>query len=235
MSFRGFLNTFLKRFGYKMSKLSPEPDTSRGFTLYTYLTKEGTFDYEKYRQIQTEGNKRKIDRVWAREENIDFLARYITERIGTPKFGICHGTRRGLEQAWFAARLNCKVIGTEISDTAEQFPNTIQWDFHEIKPEWMGAVDFIYSNAFDHSYDPEKYLNAWMTCVRPGGVCVIEHSSGHGPSGTSSLDPFGADIVQMPYLITIWGRGAYGVREIIPTPVRREKFAYSCFIVIHKF
>lgn len=113
---------------------------------------------------------KKIDRVWVQEENIDFLSRYIAERIGTPQFGICHGTRRGLEQSWFGARLKCKVIGTEISDTAAQFPNTIQWDFHEVKQEWVGAVDFIYSNSFDHSYDPEKCINAWMSCVKPGAL-----------------------------------------------------------------
>ncbi|WDT79188.1 MAG: hypothetical protein MPW14_18850 [Candidatus Manganitrophus sp.] len=173
MSVRRVLNGFLRPFGYKVAKFTPEadmePEIHHGFTLYNYRTEDGKFDYEKYRQIQTEGNKKKIDRVWVQEENIDFLSRYIAERIGTPQFGICHGTRRGLEQSWFGARLKCKVIGTEISDTAAQFPNTIQWDFHEVKQEWVGAVDFIYSNSFDHSYDPEKCINAWMSCVKPGG------------------------------------------------------------------
>jgi hypothetical protein len=47
-------------------------------------------------------------------------------------------------------------MGTEISDTAGQFPYTIQWDFHKTKAEWIDATDFIYSNCFDHSYDPQK-------------------------------------------------------------------------------
>jgi hypothetical protein len=234
MKFKQIINSILGKAGYQICKLSPEPDISRGFTLYTYLRKDGTFDYEKYRQIQIEGNKLKIDTVWAREENIDFLSRYILEHIGTPKFGICHGTRRGLEQMWFGERLNCKVIGTEISDTAEQFPNTIQWDFHEIKAEWLGAVDFIYSNSFDHSYDPEKCLNAWMTCIRPGGFCIIEHASAYGASPASPLDPLDADIVQMPYLITIWGKGAYYVREILSSPIKSEELKSWSFIVISK-
>ncbi len=235
MKFKQFVNSILGKAGYQICRLSPDPDRSRGFTLYRYLTKDGAFDYGKYRQIQIEGNKRKIDTIWAREENIDFLSRYILEHIGTPKLGICHGTRRGLEQMWFSERLNCKVIGTEISDTAEQFPNTIQWDFHEIKAEWVGAVDFIYSNSFDHSYDPEKCLNAWMTCIRLGGLCIIEHSSPHGSSPASLLDPFDADIVQMPYLITIWGKGAYYVREILPSPAKSEELESWSFIVVSKF
>ena len=99
------------------------------------------------------------------------------------------------------------MIGTEISDTATQFPKTIQWDFHETKPEWLEATDFIYSNSFDHSYDPEKRLDAWMSCVRTGGLCILEHSDQDGPLGAREFDPFEADIAVMPYLITAWGKG----------------------------
>jgi hypothetical protein len=227
--------TCLGRFGYQISKVPTGYDDSRGYTLYRYVTKDGTFDYESYRQVQVDGNRKKLDDVWVREENIEFLAQYIRNRVGTPRFGLCHGTRRGLEQAWFSKRLTCQVLGTDIADTAEQFPNTIQWDFHNVKQEWLGAADFIYSNAFDHSYDPEKCLNAWMSCVRPGGLCILEHSSAHGPSGTSLLDPFGADLLQMPYLIATWGKGTYCVREILPAPVKHDTLHYLSFLVIQKF
>ena len=197
---------------------------------------DGSFDYERYRQIQTEGNKRKILNVWASEENVAFVSAYIKELLGTPNFGICHGTRRGEEQRWFRKYLGCEVVGTEISDTAQQFADTIQWDFHKTKPEWIDATDFIYSNSFDHSYDPEKCLDAWMSCLRSGGICILEHSSSHGPSGVSKVDPFGADIVRMPYLITIWGKGKYGVRELIEAPTKHKRgLRYQCLIVILKF
>lgn len=203
--------------------------------LYKYLKKDGSFDYEKYRQIQTEGNIWKIENVRVLEENIAFLSDYIENKIGTPRFGICHGTRRGKEQEWFRKYLGCEVIGTEISYSAEQFPYTIHWDFHETKPEWIEAVDFIYSNSFDHSYDPEMCLDAWMSCIRTGGLCIIEHSSLHGPSGASELDPFGADITLMPYLITTWGKGKYGVRELLEAPKLHENLRYLYFVVIQKF
>ena len=125
---------------------------SRSVILYKYLNGDGSFDYERYRRVQIEGNHRKLGNIWVAEENIAYLADYL--RPKNPRFGICHGTRRGKEQEWFRKYLQCEVIGTEISDTALQFPDTIQWDFHEVKPEWIGAVDFIYSNSFDHSYDP---------------------------------------------------------------------------------
>ena len=205
------------------------------FTLYGYLKKDGTFDYERYRRVQEEGNKRKLDKVWVIEKNIEFLAHYLKKRLGSVPFGICHGTRRGLEQEWFRKYLGADVIGTEISETATQFPHTIQWDFHKVKAEWINKVDFIYSNSFDHSYDPRKCLKAWMSCIRPGGYCIIEHSDGHHASGANQLDPFGAHLVQMPYLIALWGGGRFGVREILFAPVKKKELQYTAFIVIQNF
>jgi hypothetical protein len=224
-----------KLFGIQFINSRTNMMASRGYILYEFLRPDGSFDYENYLQIQQEGNKSKIENVWVIEENIAFLSNFIKNHISSPKFGICHGTRRGKEQEWFRKYLGCEVIGTEISETAESFPNTIQWDFHETKPEWIEAVDFIYSNSFDHSYDPEKCLNAWMSCIRKGGVCIIEHSSSHGPAGATKLDPFGAGIIQMPYLITIWGKGKYGVRQLLQAPKQADKIEYMYFIVIQKF
>ena len=211
----------------------PGKHETSGFVLHQYLREDGSFDYERYRRAQTEGNRIKLEYVWAREENISFLSDYILRVIGQPRFGICHGTRRGKEQEWFRKYLGCEVIGTEISDTAEQFPHTIRWDFHETKPEWIDSADFIYSNSLDHSYDPEKCLNAWMSCVRPGGLCLIEHSSGH--EGASELDPFGAGLALMPYLILKWGKGRYGVRELVEAPSKGIYVDYLYFIVVQRF
>ena len=210
-------------------------ETDRSFALIQFTRPDGGFDYDRYKAAQVEANKRKIENVWVREPNIAYLADYIKSHLGQPKFGLCHGTRRGNEQAWFRKHLGCEVIGTEISDTATDFPNTIQWDFHDVKPEWVNAVDFIYSNSFDHSYDPEACLNAWMSCIRPGGLCILEHTPRHGPKRVKESDPFGAELVVMPYLIVTWGKGRYAVREILDGPERLEKLSYLNFIVISRF
>lgn len=224
------INKFLKS-GSKKNR-ARAIDATNGRQLYQYLKEDGSFDYDHYKQVQTAGNKRKIDRVWVREENIAFLSNYIRSKIAQPNFGICHGTRRGKEQEWFRAHLNCEVIGTEISDTATQFPHTIQWDFHDTKPEWIGAVDFIYSNSFDHSHDPEKCLNAWMNCLQANGVCILEHTSDH--ERATELDPFGAPISIMPYLVLKWGAGKFSVREIFDAPSKPEGQGYLRYIVIQK-
>lgn len=225
------INALISNFGYEIKKTSPVV-MRNGFELYQYRKSDGSFDYEKYRQTQVAGNKRKIDNVWVLEENIEFLANYLNNTIGDIEFGLCHGTRRGKEQEWFRKHLNCNVIGTEISDTAEQFPNTIQWDFHEVKPEWIDAVDFIYSNSFDHSYDPQNCLKAWMTCVKKGGVCILEHTSGH--EHATELDPFGADISFMPYLVLTWGEGEFCVREILNAPTKPESLKYIQYLIIER-
>jgi hypothetical protein len=219
------------KLGYEIVRKSPVTRRA-GFELYRYTKPDGSFDYERYKQVQTAGNKEKIGIVWAKEENIAFLSDYISRHLGKVEFGLCHGTRRGQEQAWFKQYLKCDVLGTEISDTAEQFPDTIQWDFHEVKPEWIGACDFIYSNSFDHSYDPEKCLNAWMSCVKKGGLCILEQSD--VDEFATELDPFGANITLLPYLILTWGKGEFCVREILEAPKKFDVLAYVRFLVIQK-
>lgn len=229
------VKTALRRIGYDIRSYPKNAEGSPGFVLFRYLNRDGSFDYEKYRTIQVEGNKSKINNVWVIEENIAFLSHFIESIIQSPQFGICHGTRRGKEQEWFRKHLGCEVIGTEISDNAETFPHTIQWDFHEVRPEWIESVDFIYSNSFDHSYDPEKCLNAWMSCLRSGGLCIIEHGSFHEPRAANELDPFGADIILMPYLITTWGKGKYGVRQLLTAPAKIDDISNLHFFVIQRF
>lgn len=224
------LKKLLKQLGYEIKKKDFQVQENTFYQLYAYTRKDGSFDYNAYKQIQTAGNKRKVEAVWVMEENIAYISQYIKESLGQPQFGICHGTRSGKEQAWFRHYLGCDVLGTEISDTAETFENTIQWDFHETKPEWLGKADFIYSNSFDHSYDPEKCLNAWMSCLKPGGICIIEHCSSNDHA--RALDPFGAHISHMPYLILNWAKGNFWVRQIIDTPEKREYLDYSCFIIV---
>jgi hypothetical protein len=181
------------------------------------LNKEGQFDYEKYRFVQEEGNKRKISSWWTQKENIYFVADLVSHRLSELSFGICQGTRRGLEQQWFIERLGINVVGTEISETAMQFPNTIQWDFHEVKSDWVGKADFIYSNSYDHAYDPAKCFNAWMAMLRGGGLCVLEYTSMNSSEGVSELDPFGIDRDDLVDFLNSLGSGRFVVSDVITT------------------
>ncbi len=229
------IKKLLKLLGYELNRISNIKTIHYGFNLYEYIDRDGNFDYEAYRIIQEEGNKRKLNRIWVIEDNIAYISNYIKSHIKNPRFGLCHGTRTGKEQEWFRKYIGCEVIGTEISSTAVNYPNTIQWDYHEVKPEWIDSVDFIYSNAFDHSYNPEKCLNAWMSCIKKGHICIIEHSSLHESKRSTKLDPFGAEITILPYLICLWGNGKYGLRQILDAPVKNNKVDRQCFFIIQRY
>jgi hypothetical protein len=136
--------------------------------------------YQEYKDNQIRGNRNKIKNSFVDPVSIDMICNYIF-KLQTPKFILCHGTRQGLEQQYFKqsfAKLNVdiNVLGTEISPTAINFPNTIEWDFHNVKDEWVSNVDIVYSNSIDHSYKPYDCLKAWMSCLNKDGLCILEYS-----------------------------------------------------------
>ena len=143
------------------------------------------FDYEKYVDYQTRQNKRKLENLGPDlSHKEDFLIEFVTKNT-TPKFGICHGVRRGTENNSLSKGLGVPVIGTEISDTATQFENVIQWDFHDAKEEWLDSASVVYTNSLDHAFDPIYALGNWMRCVHKKG-CVYIRAFGPDCSPTSS-------------------------------------------------
>lgn len=158
-------------------------------------------DYNHYVSAQIEANKAKLAGVWAVKKEIIKISDYVKAYVPDCSFGICHGVRNGWEVKQFKALLNTDVIGTEISETANQFEDVIQWDFHKIKDEWIDNVDFIYSNSWDHSYDPPYCLDQWMKCIKPSGRCFIEWSIFHGEESVDETDCFGASIEEYKKII----------------------------------
>ena len=190
--------------------------------------------YRTYREIQQAGNIEKLDAVFASQENIAYLARFAEQRLGQVGFVLCHGTRNGAEQRWFKEALSGspKVIGTEISDTATQFPDTVQWDFHELNPEWEGKADVIYSNSWDHSIDPDRMFTSWMKSLSPRSVMMIEHTIFHLGTHADALDPFGATRDGIIALLNRIGGGTFEVSEVLTElPVADHD---RCIIVVRR-
>lgn len=179
---------------------------------------------DEYVSVQGEWNRRKIDLVWATEEALSIVARSVSESIPDAKFGVCHGSRNGWEQKRLKALLGITVVGTDISDTAALFPDTIRWDFHDPNPDWTGRVDFVYSNSLDHSYDPDLALRVWMESLSPRGLCFIDWSDGHGESHVNPLDCFGASSREMVDIL-----GKHGVVESMP--VEDNHLGHVIFVV----
>jgi hypothetical protein len=197
-----------------------------GMTLFEYP------DYETYRAVQTAGNKAKLKRQFVKESHIQTLAAAIDASIGPVGFGLCHGTRRGLEQAWFTSHLqgNPHVLGTEISDTATGFPNTVQWDFHDRNPDWAGKADFVYSNSWDHAFDPARAFGAWIESLRPGGMMLLDHTREQSPESANALDPFG---ITFEKLVAMLERDFGGVARLLPViDTRKTNPEYRARVVV---
>ena len=176
-------------------KPAPVPD----FYLHEYGS------YEEYKSVQIFHNKRKISSVWADEKTLNLVADRVRNEFNTGEIaGLFHGARNGFEQKHLCERLGCQVIGTDISDTATDFPNSVEWDFHDENPEWIGKFQFLYTNSLDQSWEPREALKVWLDQLEPGGLLFIEHTDSHGPGGASEMDPFGVRPTFMPYVLSDW-------------------------------
>lgn len=209
MGLVGMLNKAAKPFGLKVARNKPETPG-----LY-YQHDYGNGGYEAYRSAQVAANKRKLDKVWADGRTLETIADYIEAAGMTGREGLCHGARNGWEVQWLKQRLGAPVIGTDISETANDMPDMVQHDFHETRADWLSRFAWIYTNSLDQAFDPRKALKAWADQLTDDGLIFIEHTIYHGPRGAGEMDPFGADPMIMPYLIFEWGRGHYELADIL--------------------
>lgn len=148
--------------------------------------------YENYRSEQIRGNYKKLDWKFRRPQHIDTIKTIVPEA----KNILCHGTRGGGEQQTFIKHYpQAYVIGSEISDTATQFPNTVEHDFNIQRDEWIGKFDIIFSNAFDHSYDPDVTIEVWKEQLVPTGVMFL-HWSSYQNKVSTSMDPVSGTVDQ---------------------------------------
>ena len=194
---KDLINKTLIKFGYRISKINT---TDRLFKIYKYK------NYDEYKDTQIFFNKQKINKVWADENTLKIVSNFLKENIKSEKIkGLCHGSRNGFEQKCFINEIpNAEVIGTDISETANDYDNSIVHDFHDEKKDWIENFDFVYSNSLDQSYDPEKALNTWINQVKKDRYVIIEHSDQHGVISSGKMDPFGVEANFFPYLLTEW-------------------------------
>lgn len=186
-------------------------------------------NYEEYVENQIKTNEKKLSRVWASDFSMKLIMKYIQKNIPNATMGLCHGVRNGWEVKRLRKLLGIEVIGTDISPTATRFENVIQWDFHDVKPEWINSIDFIYSNSFDHSYKPSECLDQWMSCIKKTGRCFIEWSINHSHGG-SPVDCFGATLEEYKKLIG----EKYLIDTVLLSDHKNEKMKGHIIAIKHK-
>ena len=223
---KNLINRTLIKFGYRISKINT---TDKLFNIYKYK------NYDEYKNTQIYFNKQKINKVWADENTLKIVSNFLKESIKSEKIkGLCHGSRNGFEQKCFIKEIpNAEVIGTDISDTANNYENSIVHDFHNEKKEWIENFDFVYSNSLDQSYDPEKALNTWLNQVKKDRYIIIEHSDQHGVVSSGKMDPFGVEASFFPYLLTEWFGHKISLK-IIKSIKKNKNDAPVYFFIIKK-
>lgn len=224
--FKNILNKFLNFFGYRISKINISDDLVK---IHKYK------DYDEYKVTQIFYNKKKLKHIWADETTLKILSNFILKNIKVDKIkGLCHGSRNGFEQEFFKNNIpNSEVIGTDISETAKEFKNSIVWDFHKKKNEWINNFDFIYSNSLDQSYDPKLALTTWLEQINQNGYIIIEHTDQHGVRASGKMDPFGVEANFFPYLLSDWFGHLISVK-ILKSVKKNKSLLPVWFFIIKK-
>ena len=142
-------------------------------------------NYEEYKQAQTKANIEKIVNVWINESTVKKIKSFVPKC----KNILCHGVRNAKEIVFFQKHYQANVVGTEISTTASQFKNVVEWDFHNVKEDWIGKFDIVYSNSWDHSYDPKKSLLTWKDQLKNDGHMFIEFGMNEKDNKSTITDP----------------------------------------------
>ena len=151
-----------------------------------------------------------------------------------PERGMCHGVRCGAEVKWFFDYMKCPVYGTEIGKSDHNY--IYKWDFNYSLPVWLGKFDFIYSNSFDHAYDPAATLEVWAEQLRPGGLLILEWSKKHEHTGAVSkknnaMDPVSITFDELIKSVPTWVHGAR-VRDVLDMPVVRKGWQKAIIIEV---
>lgn len=181
------------------------------------------YDFDAYVEAQIAANRRKQNVVWVSRHNIAFIAEYLSNM--NPSVIVCHGTRNGREQTYFAQHFpNAHIVGTEISPEGEKYPMTVCHDFHE--PLGLKS-DLTYTNSFDHVFDPERALSTWMSETE---CLMVEHSDCDFDHRVTEHDPFGASFEEMEQLLGRFG----AVVDVLQLPdIHRGAKDQRVFVVQH--
>lgn len=212
-------NTVLKPFGHVVVPIKDIQD----FHLHKYSS------YEEYACVQIHLNKIKLNKVWADERTLNRVKYILIDEFGDTKKikGICHGSRNGFEQNFLRGLSdNLDVIGTDISETAKNYTNSIQWDFHDVNNDWNENQDFIYTNSLDQSWQPHMAVQTWLSQLNESGLLIIEHTHSHGPSGASEKDPFGVKPLVMPYVLTMWFGAQISITHSVAKKTNMDRDAW---------
>ena len=88
---------------------------------------------------------------------------------------LCLGARQGTEVKAFRD-FGCFAVGIDLNPGKDNL-FVLPGDFHDIQFP-SASVDIIFTNSFDHTFDPSRLLSEITRLLKPDGVLVIEAMQG---------------------------------------------------------
>jgi SAM-dependent methyltransferase len=92
---------------------------------------------------------------------------------------LCLGARQGTEVKAFHD-LGCFAVGLDLNPGKEN-KLVLQGDFHHTQFS-SESVDIIFTNSFDHAFDPQKLIAEIKRLLKPHGALIIEAIRGEAES-----------------------------------------------------
>ena len=218
---KDIINKLLGFFNLKLVKKRVFEIHNSDFYLHQYSS------FKDYEKVQVTHNIRKINRVWADENSLNFIIDYLKDEDENIK-GICHGSRNGFEQNFFNKVNSFEVIGTDISPSANDYENSVVWDFHNVNNDWVSNFDFVYTNSLDQSFKPSLAIETWLNQLKPNGYLFIEHSKDHSPKGAGEMDPFGVKPNVFCHILVSWfgHQISFDYKKIIKSNINQPTYVF---------
>jgi hypothetical protein len=82
------------------------------------------------------------------------------------------------------------------------------------KLEWKNKFDFIYSNSWDHSFNPRSMFKNWLSCLKTDGVLILNHTATHDPKNFKSVsetDPVAISAIELENLLKNLGATTFKI------------------------
>jgi SAM-dependent methyltransferase len=90
---------------------------------------------------------------------------------------LCLGARQGTEVKVFRD-FGCDAIGIDLMP-GENNPYVVKGDFHDLQYA-AESMDAVFTNSFDHAFDPRKMIGEIRRVLKPGGRLIVEAMRGEG-------------------------------------------------------
>jgi len=149
---------------------------------YINLQKEKTEDPERRKKWEGKLNENTQKFIPTFEQYIDIFSSFKDDLV------YCLGARTGEEALSLRSLGFEKALGT---DLVPYLDHVIKDDIHDMQFK-DNSVGLFYTNIFDHSIDPKKFLSEIFRCLKPSGKAFFQLQIG------SQLDKYGVLFIDNP-------------------------------------